>query len=450
MGSRYFKRKNSLGKRIIKAVAKAPFKAARSAAISAAKTAEEKLNPLNQPVNKNDVVDTGSESMRMTYRGIKKVNKTLKKTEQTVKRTKNTVKRTTKLSYKAVKTSVKVAVATAKIVYEVAAQAVAIVINPIFLVVAAVVVMIIMIAGLFIIIIGGDTSNKAAMTTGEGLGEGNAAVAEQYKKAEDFYDQAVSDRQQGFERIINDMHYNHNDREHSHLIYFKRTKPHPVEYQKDFADDNRKNAIKNEWDYQIDKEDLIAIAYVWLEQKANEDKQTYLKIYDVEFTQDMFIDLVQQTVPISYIIYDNQECPFHNCTRDPALWRKWQDSQEKANQTMNSFNPYWDAYNGYISVDEWWNRFGWLMDGNYPYFDNDGDDYRDYISSKADQYQREADQFKWEYEKSEVCTHQHRLHNVGIAFLSKDELMDALGFDDTYKYWVELTKQGFENNPDIP
>jgi len=425
----------SLGKRILSSAAKAPL----GFAISSIKKVGQKADPLNKPVNKNDVADTGAESLRLA-------NNTVKKTKKTIKTTKNTaytVKRTAK-------TTVKAAQYTFKFVYEVAAQAVAIVINPIFLFIAAVVIMIVMIAGLLVLIIGGHSSNEQAMTTADGLGESTKKVAEQYKNAEDFYDQAVSERKQGFERIINDMYYNASDIEHSHLVYFERVKPNHAVLPKCFAKDENKTKIKDRWDYQIEKEDLIAIAYVWLEQKANEDKQTYLKIYDVEFKQDMFIDLVQQTVPISYIIHDNQECPDHNCTRDPELLRKWQESQEKANQTYASFNPYWDAYNGYISVDEWWNRFGWLMDGNYPYFDNDGNDYRDYIASKCGQYKSEADHFKWEYENSVVCTHQHRLHNVGIAFWTKDELMDALGFDDTYKYWVELTKQGFENNPDIP
>ena len=434
--------KKSLKPHPIKTTVKISYKVAKKtikASAKGIKNVDDKLNPLKKPINKNDVADTGVESLRLGY-------STYKKTKDTVKTARNVASTTVKT----VKTTAKVVRYTFKFVYEVAAQAVAIIINPIFLVMAAVVLIIIMFASMLLLIVGGDNSNKVGMTTGEGLGEGDTVVAEQYKKAEEYFNKALDDRKNDFTGIIDNMYYNHSDREHSHLVYCERVKPNHHIFDKDFADDNRKYAIKNTWDYQIDKEDMIAIAYVYLELKENDDNQTYLQIYDVEFKQDTFTELIQKTVPISYVILDGQECPYHNCTRDPNLYRQWQENEERHNQAYASFDPYWDAYRGDITVDEWWNRFGWLMNGNYPYFDNNGEDYRDYISSMCDHYRREADRLKNEYENSEVCTHQHRLHNVGIAFWTKDELMDELGFDETYKYWVELTKQGFKDNPDIP
>jgi hypothetical protein len=48
-----------------------------------------------------------------------------------------------------------------------------------------------------------------------------------------------------------------------------------------------------------------------------------------------------------------------------------------------------------------------------------------------------------------TCDRVHDLHSIGLDIISKDSIMDSWGFDDNYKQWVELTYQGFLNNPNI-
>ena len=393
-----------------------------------------KVDPLNKPINKNEVTDTGAESLRLTKTTIKKTKSAVKTTRNTVATVKNTAR-----------TTAKVAQYSFKFVYEVAAQAVAIVINPIFLVFAAIVVIIIMLFGFFMLLIGGQSNSEEAMTTAEGLVD----VADQYKIAEDYYNKALADRKKEFTDIIDNMYYNNNDREHSDLVYFKKIKHNPAEYLTDFADADRKDAIKKKWDYLIDDKDLIAIAYVWLEQQENTAQNSYLQIYEVTYTEEVFKKLFETTVQMSHRTDDNQRCPTGECARDPDLWVKKQEYEDKFNACVRSFDEWWHIHDHGGSVDDWWNKYGWLYN-RYPYFDNDWNDYSQYIGDNMHEFEVQRDHYTDLYNNTLVCTHHHKLHSVGLSFWTKEDLMESLGFDETYKYWVELTVQGFNDNPNIP
>ena len=421
----------STARKIADSVAKAPL----NFAVRSVKSVGQKINPLNKEINKNDTADTGVESLRLTHKSIKT-------TKNAVKTTKDVTTATVKVA----KTTVKAAQYTFKFVYEVAAQAVAIVINPIFLVIAAIVIMVVMVFGVFMILIGGQSNSEEGMTTGEGLVD----VTDQYKKAKEFYNNALSKRKQNFTGIIDNIYYNSDDLEHSHLVYVERVNDHNI-FPKYYANGDNKNKIKNMWDYKIDEKEMIAIAYVWLELKENTEKNTYLQIYEVEYDQDLFIDLLQKSVPLSYIITDGQECPTADCQRSSELYNRLQDAARKESASANAFNEwfaheYW--HNTTWSIDDWWNVYGWLYDTR-PYYDNAGQDYGQYLGNKYAEYVSATVQAQYEYDNTKVCEHHHRLHNIGISFFSKDELMDLLGFDETYKNWVELTIEGFNNNPDI-
>lgn len=402
----------------------------------AVKSVGNKVNPINKPINKNEVTDTGVESLRLANSAVKKTTSAVKTTKSAAVTAKNTAK-----------TTAKVVQYSFKFVYEVAAQAVAIVINPMFLFFAAIVVIVVMLFGLFMLLIGGQNNSEEAMTTAEGLVE----VADQYDKAKDFFNKALADRKHDFTGIVDSVYYNSSDLAHSHLVYVERVNDHHI-FPKYFANGDNKNKIKNMWDYQIDEKDMIAIAYVWLEMKENTDRKTYLQIYDVKYDQDTFTDLVQKSALLPYTIIDGQECPDHNCQKSTELLRKANDAEEKRNRSADAFNEwyaheYW--HNSTWSINDWWNAYGWMYD-RYPYYDNDGEDYGRYLGQKYNDFNRDAIAARDEYERSEVCEHHHRLHNIGLVFRTKDELMNELGFDETYKYWVELTVQGFEDNPDIP
>ena len=230
-------------KQMLSSAAKAPVKLT----FRGIRSAGQKVNPLNKQINKNDVADTGVESLRLAH-------STVKKTKSAVKTTKSAATTTVR----AAKTTVKATQYTFKFVYEVAAQAVAIVINPLFLFIAGIVLILMMLLGAFMLLIGGQNNSEEAMTTAEGLVE----VVDQYNKAKDFYNQAVSDRKKGFTNIVDNMYYNSNDPEHSHLVYFESIKPHPAVMSKRFASDENKDIIKSYWDYQIDEKDMIATVYV--------------------------------------------------------------------------------------------------------------------------------------------------------------------------------------------
>ena len=48
------------------------------------------------------------------------------------------------------------------------------------------------------------------------------------------------------------------------------------------------------------------------------------------------------------------------------------------------------------------------------------------------------------------CPYTHTYYGVGLQFFTKEDVMNALGFTDGDRQWVEMTEMGFETNPDIP
>lgn len=48
-------------------------------------------------------------------------------------------------------------------------------------------------------------------------------------------------------------------------------------------------------------------------------------------------------------------------------------------------------------------------------------------------------------EVSQICEHEHTTHSIRLAFFTKEDVMNALGFTDSDKQWQALTETYFEN-----
>ncbi len=411
-----------------------PLRYAANKAVSGVRNVGNKLNPIDKPINQNDTVDTGVESLRLGYRTAKKGKKAV---------------RGVKLLYKAPVTTVKVAKVSVKVTETIVAHIAAFLLSPVFWLLVFILLFITtLIIPLVIILAGGGaagTTKSKAYGTAAGS---NQFITTAFVDAENYYNIASDNKRNEFNSLIDSLYFNTNDLVHSDLVYMKCSHD-GSEYQTSLATDTRKQQLKDKFINSLPKAEAIALVYVYLEKQQNNDNNTTGEIYEVEFTQQAFDDLLDKMISWTETIYSRQECPGHDCTRDPHLFDEWKDYEHRENECYNSFNPYWDAYNGYISVDEWWNRFGWLMNGNYPYFDNDGNDYRDYISSRCEYNHNMAMDAKSRYENSRVCVHEHNLHSIGLDIISKEAVMDSWGFDENDKQWVEMTYQFFINNPDI-
>lgn len=439
------------------------------------KEIEEKVNPLEQKVNTHETADSGTESLKLANQTLKTANKTVRTTKSAVKTTKNIVKNTPKAIKKTAKTTKEVAKATAKAakvtfkvtvkVVEVTVKVAAKVIteiaaalsNPYVLLVLAIIIVVVLIIYGFVILFGGGDTNQKAMTQAIGLGN----VEEQYDYGKDFYNTALENRKNELSDIMNNLDYDTEDREKSDLLYYKRFDPTQIIYEKDFPTDTRKQNIMNTWEHQFDDSeviDFIAIAYVYLEKKKNDEQNTHLNIYEVEFTQEIFDELIEKCIKFVDTVNQNQECPNVDCTRDKKAHTEWQKSDKLLNKCIDGYNewvkeiqPYIDE-NGY---DEEWAK--WRVYENWysvysevfpeePMCDSSevAEEYRKYCGDIYNELETKTKELEEIYKASTACYHEHELHSLGVSFFDEEQLMDALDFDETEKQWAELTAYGFE------
>ncbi len=95
----------SIAKDATKKVAAAPVTMAVQAVKGGVRSAISKANPFDKQINKNDVTDSGVESIRLAYTSVKKAKNSIKTVSNTVR----TTHRTIKTAGKAAKATVKIA-----------------------------------------------------------------------------------------------------------------------------------------------------------------------------------------------------------------------------------------------------------------------------------------------------------------------------------------------------
>ena len=410
-----------------------PLRYAANKAVSGVRNIGNKLNPIDKPINKNDTSDTGVESLRLGYRTVKKGKKAA-----------NGVK----LLYKAPAATIKVAKVSVKVTETIVTHIAAFLISPVFWIIVFIILIISTLIIPFILILAGGgvagTTKSKAYGTAAGS---NQVIATAFVQAENFYRIASENKQNEFNSLINSFYFSTSDLSHSDLVYIKCSHD-GSEYQTSLATDTRKQQLKDKFSNSLPKAEAIALAYVYLEKQKNNDNNTSGKLYEVEFTQQAFDDLLNKMISWTETTYSGQECPTHDCARDPNLFREWKDYERKYNEAVNSFNRWFDYVRNGWNIDDWWHEYGWLYN-TYPYTDNDGNDYGQYIGDMMHHFETERDRYHTDYDNSRVCVHEHNLHAIGLDIISKEAVMDSWGFDENDRQWVEMTYQFFINNPDI-
>ena len=410
-----------------------PLRYAANKAVSGVRNIGNKLNPIDKPINKNDTSDTGVESLRLGYRTVKKGKKAA-----------NGIK----LLYKAPAATIKVAKVSVKVTETIVTHIAAFLISPVFWIIVFIILIISTLIIPFILILAGGgvagTTKSKAYGTAAGS---NQVIATAFVQAENFYRIASENKQNEFNSLINSFYFSTSDLSHSDLVYMKCSHD-GSEYQTSLATDTRKQQLKDKFSNSLPKAEAIALAYVYLEKQKNNDNNTSGKLYEIEFTQQAFDDLLNKMISWTETTYSGQECPSHDCARDPNLFREWKDYERKYNEAVNSFNRWFDYVRNGWNIDDWWHEYGWLYN-TYPYTDNDGNDYGQYIGDMMHHFETERDRYHTDYDNSRVCVHEHNLHAIGLDIISKEAVMDSWGFDENDRQWVEMTYQFFINNPDI-
>lgn len=320
----------------LKGVVKAPFAIAANTAKSFVKGAVNKANPFDKPLNMNDTTDSGVESLKLAYTSTKKginsiktVGSTIKTTQRTIKTTKTVVKGTETAIYRTADLAKKTVIITYKVAETVVTNVVAALTNPIVLVVLAFLLIVSFLISSFILLLGGvasaASSNKKAMTMAAGIGD-TKKVAEQYEKGNKWFNDYIEDKQNEYNRIINDLRYDPNDNKYNDLVRVERMRPgltSPDMWANSiqsgnmgvFADPNWKHTLTTEvWEMQVTYREIAAIAYVYLEkQKAGGEVNG---IYRTEYTKEVFEEIADLCVKLEERVYPNQACPGDGCMYD--------------------------------------------------------------------------------------------------------------------------------------
>ncbi|MDE5771339.1 MAG: hypothetical protein K2I06_06885 [Ruminococcus sp.] len=443
---------------VVKKVIKTPF----SMTANTAKNAVSKANPFDQKINKDDVADTGTESMRLAYTSVKKgknaiktVKRSVKTTERTIKTTGTVVKGTGTVVYRTTAFTIKSAILVSKFIVNTTFHVVASLMNPVVFIFVGFVVIFLLCFGASLMIISGDNTDKSARVNAAGL----VNVSSQYQVGLEYLNTALENHQNNFNSLIDSLYFNYDDLTHSTLIYMERTDATggKAVYEKSFATDERKNAIKSEWNISITEREFLAIAYVYLENEMNTSGNTEHGIYAVSYTQEVFDTIVSKCSVYSDSVYGGQKCPDENCTRHVEYIDNpdYQAAVERTNKSWAACEEWADIANSIIEDDsiiaDGWRIDNWISVYNIsPYYSNNGWDFYDYLYDRyIDNWNVMVSTPEKIEEVTYICEYQHDLHSIGLAFFDKETVMNALDFDDISKQWVELTEKGFENNPDI-
>lgn len=389
---------------IVKQTIKSPF--------VVAKDTVSKVNPFDKKINKEDVSDSGVESIRLANSGIKTVKKSIRTTKNTIKISGNIIQKTMAFT-------VKSPIIVSKFTKNVLNHIIASLMNPIIIIFIGLILIISLSYGLILILISGDNTNKSTRTNAVGL----VNISSQYQVGIEYLKTSLENHQNDFNSLINSFYYDYDDLTNSDLVYMERTDTSGSKliYAKSFATDDRKETLKSEWNISLTEREFLAIAYVWLENEKNiANQNTGHGIYQVSYNQEVFDTIIEKCAVYNDTVYNGQNCPDENCTRHVEYIDNpdYYYALDKVNEAADNYNN--------SGGDAYWGE-------QYEYWS-------DILNNTPSTIE----------EVTYICEYKHDLHAVSLVLYDKETVMNALGFDDISKQWVELTENGFENNPDIP
>lgn len=457
------------GKNVAKGAASISATVAVNSIKSAAKTAISKVNPLDKSINKNDTTDTGFEGIKIAYQGVKKgtnavktVNKSIKTTHKTIKTTGTVVKTGGKAIYKTASFTAKTVAAASKAAVSAAAHILAFLSNPIIIIIIALLILCSIIAGGILTIIAGDSTSKEAATSAAGL----IKVEEQYNKGVNYLNTAYNNVQNSFNGMIDSMYFNYDDLTNSDLVYMERSLSDSLQttYETGFASDTYKSNLKASWNLSLDINEVLAITYVYLEKEQNTSHKTSLQIYEVTYTQAVLDLIISKYVLFTDTIYGGQKCPDGICTEH--INPDYQTALDNLNFSVCAYNDWGDIIqyieqfnkikDGTAQARYWDDNVQWRIDNwnivysdfipESPYYTNNGEDFLSYLGTIYASYEAIEQSTP---KTLDECEYKHNLHTIDLCFYSSENVMDSLNFTDAEKQWVELTKQGFESNPNL-
>lgn len=456
---------------IAKGVLTAPAKVTVSTVKSTAKDAFRRVNPLDRKINNRDTADHGVESLRLAYRTGRKTVHTVKTAKSTVA----TIRKTPRVIVNTAKSTVKVVATTVRIAANVLTHAVAALINPVTWIILFACAVIYVILSIIVIIMGGasvQTGTQAVSYTQQ-IGIEDADLDD----AREFYRLACERNKGHFGALIDGLYFREDDRRRSDLVYMERSVAGAItSYTRGFPTDTYKSRLKSAWTISVPEAEAIAIAFVYLQMQENSTHGTRQQIYQIEYTQDVFNEIVDNAVMWSDSTYANQTCTANNCSehhdsRPNPAYQTALNEYTNCVSRRDDFNamvvPRATAYRNLLSqynnappaaqsamqdaLDTAWGSLveafrnwesvfgytGWEIDADIGI---NGSAWLQMFVDTASATLRDTD----EYITSTyyICDHLHTLHSIGLYAYNKDTVMTALGFTDADKTWERMIEMG--------
>lgn len=138
----------------------------------------------------------------------------------------------------------------------------------------------------------------------------------------------------------------------SNLVYMERNVNGTVtQYTKGFPTSTWKSTLTSAWKITVTEDQAITIAYVYLQMQANQANGTQQQIYQIEYTQDVFNQIVDAAVQWSDATYAGQQCPDNNCSThmEQHLNPAYTSAQTAYNQAVTAYNRAVEAYNDWVA-----------------------------------------------------------------------------------------------------
>lgn len=441
------------------------------------KKAFNKTNPINKRVSKGSTSDHGVESLRLAnsvYRTGKKTIQTTKQTVQTTKKSiklaENTAKTTYQTTKKTAVTTYRVTKAIAIFVKDTVIALVTLASFPLFWIIAAIILVIVLVISAVGTLMGGaaaiEEQNREAATDPVALDN----VPEDIQDALEFFRIACENQKTEYCDMINGFYYDINNLRESDLVYEVRSNPATI-YDQSLATPGRKTTLCNAWNIVLNEPEALAIVYVLLERAENEANGTTLDIYEIEYTQEAFDDLLDVCCVHTDTVFSGQECPDRNCSRhhDEQPNPDYQTAVNNYNYCVSrrdNFNatvvPYADNYSRLLeqynnapavvqaamqgALNSAWNDLvsafrswesafewtGWDIDEGIGY--NGSAWLQQFVEEAEQTVNNTAPTTSTDYY---TCDHQHDLHSVGLNLFNADETMTLYSFSTEERQWAE-------------
>ena len=187
---------------------------------STLKNAFSRANPFDKKINKNDVSDTGTETVRLTYRSIKTVKKSVKTTQRTIKTTDSVVRSAGTVIYRTTAFTVKSAVAVSRAIGNFAVHTIAFMMNPAIIFFAVIIIIFITMTSFIVLLLGGSVSasnsNKQAYSSAAGLVD----VLSQYQEGLEYLHTAIENQHNNFNSLIDSLYFDYDNLTYSDLVYY--------------------------------------------------------------------------------------------------------------------------------------------------------------------------------------------------------------------------------------